>query len=94
MLLSGGSQEQQQQLDKILDGYYEFYEFNPAEARLIEPLRTMRIIHYAGWLARRWDDPSFPINFPWFNTPNYWEQHILELREQFAMLQENESLQL
>lgn len=89
MLLSGDSHEQRQQLDTILDGYCEFYDFNPAEIRLIEPLRTLRIIHYAGWLARRWDDPSFPMNFPWFNTPNYWEQHILELREQFALLQES-----
>jgi Ser/Thr protein kinase RdoA (MazF antagonist) len=52
----------------------------------------MRIIHYAGWLARRWSDPTFPMNFPWFNTPSYWEQHILELREQYALLQESESL--
>lgn len=94
MLLSGTLDEQRKQLDDVLDGYYEFYDFNPAEARLIETLRTMRIIHYAGWLARRWDDPSFPLNFPWFNTANYWEQHILELREQFALLQENEPLSL
>ena len=94
MLLSGGLEEQRRQMDSLLDGYYEFYDFNPAELRLIEPLRTMRIIHYSGWLARRWDDPSFPMNFPWFATPNYWEQHILELREQFALLQASETLQL
>ena len=94
MLLSGGIDEQRHQLDHILDGYSEFHDFNPAEIRLIEPLRTLRIIHYAGWLARRWDDPSFPMNFPWFNTPGYWEQHILELREQFALLQENPGLDL
>lgn len=94
MLLSGDSNEQRRQMDSILDGYYEFYDFNPAELRLIEPLRTMRIIHYAGWLAKRWDDPSFPMNFPWFNTPAYWEQHVLELREQFALLQESETLRL
>lgn len=90
MLLSGPLYEQKQQLDHILDGYYEFRDFNPAESRLIEVLRTLRIIHYAGWLAKRWDDPSFPMNFPWFNTSNYWEQHILTLREQFSLLQENE----
>ncbi len=94
MLLSGNTMEQQQQLDHILDGYFEFRDFNPAELALIEPLRTMRIIHYSGWLAQRWQDPSFPLNFPWFNTPNYWEQHILELREQYALLQENERLNI
>ena len=90
MLLSGDNEEQTVQLNHILDGYFEFHEFNPAESRLIEPLRTLRIIHYASWLAKRWGDPTFPLNFPWFNTPNYWEQHILELREQFSLLQENE----
>lgn len=94
MLLSGSVDEQRKQLDDILEGYYEFHDFNPAESRLIETLRTLRIIHYSGWLARRWDDPTFPLNFPWFNTPNYWEQHILELREQFALLQENEQINL
>ncbi len=94
MLLSGNSQEQQIQLEQILEGYYDFHDFNPAESRLIEPLRTLRIIHYSGWLAQRWSDPTFPLNFPWFNTPNYWEQHVLELREQFALLQENEAINL
>lgn len=93
MLLSGSDAEQRQQLDYLLDGYYEFADMNPAETRLIESLRTLRVIHYAGWLARRWNDPTFPLNFPWFNTPNYWEQHILELREQYAQLQEHESFQ-
>ncbi|MDH5483944.1 MAG: serine/threonine protein kinase [Gammaproteobacteria bacterium] len=90
MMLSGNHNDQQEQLHRILDSYSEFYDFNPAEISLIEPLRTLRIIHYAGWLAQRWQDPAFPASFPWFNTPNYWEQHILELREQFSLLQENE----
>ena len=51
-------------------------------------MRTLRIMHYAAWLARRWDDPAFPQAFPWFNTTNYWEGHILELREQMSRLQE------
>lgn len=94
MLISGEMNEQSVQINHILDGYFEFHEFDPREIRLIEPLRTLRIIHYAAWLAKRWQDPTFPLNFPWFNTPNYWEQHILELREQFSLLQENESLKL
>ena len=94
MLLSGSINDQRKQLNIILDGYYEFHDFNPAEVRLVETLRTLRIIHYSGWLARRWEDAAFPLNFPWFNTASYWEQHILELREQFSLLQENEQLSL
>jgi len=94
MLLTGSGDEKRKQLNDSLDGYYEFHDFNPAEVRLVETLRTLRIIHYSGWLARRWDDATFPLNFPWFNTPNYWEQHILELREKFSLLQENEQLSL
>ncbi len=88
MLLSGQEDQQQQQLGKILDGYYQFCDFNPTELQLIEPLRTLRIINYSAWLARRWDDPAFPRTFPWFNTVQYWGEHILELREQLAALQE------
>ena len=55
---------------------------------LIEALRTLRLIHYAGWLARRWDDPAFPVAFPWFNTQRYWQDRILELREQIALMDE------
>ncbi|MBN1957264.1 MAG: serine/threonine protein kinase [Desulfuromonadales bacterium] len=88
MLLSGAEDQQRRQLDKILAGYLQFYDFNPAELQLIEPLRTLRMIYYSAWLARRWDDPAFPKTFPWFNTVQYWGEHILELREQLAALQE------
>lgn len=91
MLLSGSQQEQREQLEHVLRGYEEFHDFNPAETRLIEPLRTLRLVHYAGWLARRWHDPSFPINFPWFGEARYWEEHILELREQLSLLQDSGS---
>lgn len=94
MLLSGSSQEQQQQLNHVLDGYFEFAELEPSELNLVEPLRCMRQVHYAAWLARRWQDPAFPMSFPWFNTAHYWEQHILELREAFALLQESTRLHL
>lgn len=94
MLLSGDQQEQQQQLNHVLDGYFEFAELNQGELRLVEPLRSFRLMYYASWLAKRWSDPTFPLNFPWFNTTAYWEQHILELREQFALLQESEYLHL
>ena len=76
------------QLAALIEGYSEFYEFNPAELRLIEPLRALRMLHYSAWLARRWEAPIFPVTFPWFNTMRYWGEHILELREQLAALAE------
>ncbi len=88
MLLSGEREQQQIQLDRILRGYRQFCSFNSGELNLIEPLRTLRIMNYSAWLARRWEDPAFPHNFPWFNTQRYWSDHILTLREQLAALQE------
>ena len=88
MLLSGDRQSQQIQLATIIEGYEEFCEFDSNEVALIEYLRTLRIMHYAAWLARRWQDPAFPMHFPWFNTERYWSEHILELREQLANLDE------
>ncbi|MBR7889819.1 serine/threonine protein kinase [Marinomonas sp. A79] len=88
MLLSGDRQDQMMQLEALLEGYEMFCDFDDAQLVLIEPLRTLRMMHYAAWVARRWQDPAFPKAFPWFNTERYWAEHILDLREQFAMLQE------
>lgn len=88
MLLSGERAQQQDQLNDILTGYEDFAEFDPRELHLVEALRTLRLIHYAAWLARRWDDPAFPAAFPWFNTQQYWQARILELREQIALMDE------
>jgi Ser/Thr protein kinase RdoA (MazF antagonist) len=88
MLLSGDRNEMTVQLADLLEGYSEFYDFNPGELWLIESLRTLRMIYYAAWLARRWNDPAFPRAFTWFNTTRYWEEHVLSLREQLADLQE------
>jgi len=88
MLLSGEREEQQAQLTEILTGYEDFAEFDSRELHLVEALRTLRLIHYAAWLARRWDDPAFPAAFPWFNTQQYWQARILELREQIALMDE------
>ena len=88
MLLSGERDEQQAQMNEILTGYEDFMEFDPSELHLVEALRTLRLIHYAAWLARRWDDPAFPVAFPWFNTQLYWQARILELREQIALMDE------
>ena len=88
MFLSGDRPYAQERLVDILIGYTEFRDFDARELHLVEALRTLRIIHYAAWLARRWDDPAFPHAFPWFNQPRYWEEHILALREQAALLDE------
>ena len=88
MFLNGERHERQLQLSELIDGYTEFCDFDPCQIRWIETLRTMRLVHYAAWLARRWEDPAFPRNFTWFNTERYWADHILELREQMAALQE------
>jgi Ser/Thr protein kinase RdoA (MazF antagonist) len=88
MLLSGERDTMARQMRWILDGYWEFNDFELRELQLIEPLRTLRMMHYAAWLARRWDDPAFPAAFPWFNTQRYWQDHILALREQSAALDE------
>jgi Ser/Thr protein kinase RdoA (MazF antagonist) len=88
MLLSGERSEQVRQLADILAGYEDFCEFNHRELHLIEALRTLRLIHYSAWLARRWHDPAFPQAFSWFGTPHYWEQQLLLLREQIAQMDE------
>ncbi len=88
MLLSGTRNEMVKQLGEILEGYEEFHDFDRRQLTLIEPLRTLRLIYYAAWLARRWNDPAFPMAFPWFNTIKYWEEQILTLREQQQRLNE------
>ena len=88
MLLSGEREERVRQMGDVLAGYEDFYEFDPRELHLIEALRTLRLIHYSAWLARRWDDAAFKQAFPWFNTQRYWQDRILELREQIALMEE------
>jgi len=88
MMLSGDRPRRTAQLEALLEGYTEFCEFDPRELRLVEVLRTLRMLHYSAWLANRWKDPMFPASFPWFNTVRYWGEQILELREQLAALAE------
>ena len=88
MLLSGDRHEQTLQIAELVKGYSEFYDFDLRELRLIEVLRTLRIMNYSAWIARRWSDPAFPRAFSWFNSARYWSDHILELREQLAALNE------
>ena len=88
MLLSGDRQRRTLQLAEVLEGYSEFCDFHPRQLRWAEAYRSLRVMYFAAWLARRWDDPAFPRVFTWFNTPRYWGDHILELREQLAAMQE------
>ena len=88
MLLSGERREMTLQLDEIISGYEDFCEFDRRELHLIEALRTLRLLHYSAWLARRQDDPAFAVAFPWFNTVRYWQDRVLELREQIALMDE------
>ncbi len=88
MLLSGEREDCARQLGDVLAGYEDFCEFDTRELNLIEALRTLRLIHYSAWLAKRWDDTAFKRAFPWFNTQRYWQDRILELREQIALMSE------
>jgi Ser/Thr protein kinase RdoA (MazF antagonist) len=88
MLLGGDPQDMRRQLDALLRGYEMFREFDRRELRLVEALRTLRLLHYSAWIARRWQDPAFPAAFPWFGSARYWQDRILELREQVALMQE------
>jgi Ser/Thr protein kinase RdoA (MazF antagonist) len=88
MFLSGDNEEMAVQMQDLLEGYREFYDFQNQELQLIEALRTLRMLHHAAWLARRWEDPAFPLAFPWFGEPRYWENLVLGLREQLGRLHE------
>jgi Ser/Thr protein kinase RdoA (MazF antagonist) len=88
MLLSGDRAAMTGQLRAVLAGYDQFMSFDKKELNILEPLRTLRLLNYSAWIARRWDDPAFPSAFPWFNTQRYWQDRILELREQIALMSE------
>jgi len=88
MFLSGDRDEQTPQLTALLEGYQSFRAFDARELHLVEALRSLRIMHYAAWLARRWGDPAFKVAFPWFDSRRYWDDHVLALREQVALMQE------
>ena len=88
MLLSGEPDAARRQLDALLEGYESVRQFDWRELRLIEALRTQRMIHYSAWLARRWSDPAFPLAFPWFGTEAYWLEQIAVLQAQIEAMQE------
>jgi Ser/Thr protein kinase RdoA (MazF antagonist) len=84
MLLSGPASEQQSQWRELSEGYEQFNVLDFGELRLIEPLRSLRMLHHAAWLATRWSDPAFPRAFPWFGGVRYWEEHVNDLLAQVA----------
>ncbi|BAN46201.1 serine/threonine protein kinase [Metapseudomonas resinovorans] len=88
MMLAGERHERLSQLSELVDGYQEFHDFDPRELPLIEGLRALRLMHHSAWIARRWDDPAFPMHFSWFGNERYWGDQILTLREQLAALDE------
>jgi Ser/Thr protein kinase RdoA (MazF antagonist) len=88
MLLSGDAADMRTQFRALMKGYETFLDFDDRELHLIEALRTLRLIHYSAWIAGRWSDPAFPAAFPWFGSVRYWQERILELREQVALMQE------
>ena len=88
MLISGDRQQRTRQLGALVDGYEQFREFDRRELGLIEALRTLRLIHYSAWLARRWADPTFPINFPWFGSSDYWKGQVQMLEDQIEAMGE------
>lgn len=88
MLLNGDRVERTLQLSAMLDGYRTFHDFDVRELALIEPLRGLRMLHYCGWLASRWDDPAFPAAFPWVEAEHYWSQHVQDLMHQLETLSE------
>lgn len=88
MLISGDRTDREQQLGWLVEEYRRFHDFDPRELHLVEALRTLRMIYYQAWLAKRWDDPAFPAAFPWFGEPRHWESIIGQLREQLSELSE------
>lgn len=86
MFLSGDSASQQSSWAALMEGYEQFGEFDFAELTLVEALRSLRILHYAAWIASRWNDPAFPRAFPWFGEPRFWERHLSDLFEQLAAM--------
>ena len=87
MFLNGERHDRQLQLSELIEGYSEFCDFDPRQLRWIEALRTLRLAHYAAWLARRWEDPAFPRAFPWFGSHQYWQDHLAALEQQLVALE-------
>jgi Ser/Thr protein kinase RdoA (MazF antagonist) len=87
MLLAGTREEMTRQLADLLAGYAQFATFDARELHRLEALRTLRLIHYCAWIARRWDDPAFPAAFSFFGSEKYWQGQIDALGEQIVAME-------
>lgn len=94
MLCAGPTAQREKEWSELLRGYSQFASLDPGELALVEPLRAIRMLNHAAWIAGRWRDPAFPLAFPWFAGPRYWERHLDELREQIPVVQEPPDLAL
>lgn len=88
MLLDAEPRRRETQLTDLMAGYERFCEFDRGELALVEALRALRIVHFHAWIARRWDDPAFPVAFPQFADRTHWERVLGEWREQLSVLRE------
>ncbi|MCX7052568.1 MAG: serine/threonine protein kinase [Proteobacteria bacterium] len=86
MFLSGTPDEREGQWNELASGYRQFHAIDEWERDLVEPLRALRMVHHAAWLAARWEDPAFPRAFPWFTSPRFWQEHLSDLWQQLAEL--------
>ena len=94
MLCSGSAAQQQREWAEIMAGYAQFADFDSSQLSLVEPLRAVRMINHAAWIAARWRDPAFPRAFPWFGEVRYWEKHVTELYEQLETIEDPPLLRL
>ncbi len=94
MMCSGTAMQRQREWTQLLEGYAQFTEFDHSELQLVEPLRAVRMLNHAAWLAARWADPAFPRAFPWFAEARYWERHITELQEQLEAVEDPPQLRI
>ena len=88
MFLSGSEDEREAQWRELVAGYRQFHDVEEFERELVEPLRALRMVHHAAWIASRWNDPAFPRAFPWFTSPRFWEEHVSDLWQQLALLRD------
>ncbi len=88
MFLSGNADEQQGQWAEIIEGYGQFGAVEFPELRLVEPLRAVRMLNHAAWVAERWTDPAFPRAFPWAAEARFWEGYVGDLMQQCQALEE------
>jgi Ser/Thr protein kinase RdoA (MazF antagonist) len=89
LLVPGRDTESRVQREALLEGYARMRAFDRASLRLLEPLRALRFIHYTAWIARRWEDPAFPLAFPEFNSHAYWADETADLEEQLRIIRES-----